>query len=682
MSINLNYLGLAISAPGVTPKSRSFRPPSWPPPKNWVCVEDKDGNPVSRYGDSVIDMTPWVGRTVTFNFGDGPQTQSNGVRIDAANADLLRVLFAWYFWGTRAPRAVATSMNSLKWLRSIIAVCSKEGIKASDLSRFPAVIDKVAASISASAFDVVIGALDRLRDAREVLGFELLDLAGIQRLKTLQPDHEPLQTVYIPPRIWTYIVNRVAECRNDFLSHQKQIEECFAFSVDAYENNGAVEYREKTGKSHRNPFQAIPAVNHYADMTYYGSFADTAQRFGIKDVIEKWSGQITSRRGIVKMTNYFQLVQCAALIDVAAFSLMRVEEASNIRWNCLRWEDDPVNGRIPLIESETTKTDADSNAFWITSPSVEPSIVALQSIARMRLTSAGRWQDGGNPKLITATLEPWSTGRKTTKRVETQPTLKSLAEVFQKFSHLFGLQQLTITEDDLKIARAVCPKLDSERYQVGNLWPLAWHQFRRTGAVNMFASGGISDSSIQLQLKHLNRLMSLYYGRGNTALHLNDNARTLLVNAFYENMGRELASMLTNRYVSPYGEEHKAKLFAPANDGEPVNLVNEGDANHLAKIYRLHQIGGRLTALGACMKSGRCDDADSFSSVASCAGDGDKKPCAHTLFNIERVPANQKRLDAVNHLLSTTQVDTPQYRYLEQEKRGLENYFVYIRKTA
>lgn len=621
-------------------------------------------------------------RIATLNFGDGPKTQLNGVRIDALNADLMRILFVWYFWGGRAPRAVRTSLGLLKRLGSIVAVCSKEGIKASELSRFPAVIDKVAASIAPSTFDIIIGELDRLRDVREFLGFELLDQAGIQRLKALQPDHESLQTIYIPPRIWTHIVNRIAECRNDFLVHQEQIEKCFAFCVDAYKNNGAVEYRERTGKNHRNPFKAIPTVKQYADLTYYGRFAETAQHFGIKDVIEKWSGQITRKRGIQAFSNYFQLLQYAVMIDVAAFTLMRIQEISNIRWNCLRWEDDPVYGRIPLIESETTKTDSDSNALWITSPSIEPSILALQSIARMRLNIAGRWQCGSNPKLITAVLEFWCGGRKASKRAETQPPVKSLASVIQSFPHLFDIQQLTITEDDLKIVRAVCPKLNSEQYQVGKLWPLAWHQFRRTGAVNMFANGGISDSSMQLQMKHLTRLMPLYYGRGNTALHLNENTRTVLVNAFYENMGRELASMHTDRYVSPFGEEYKAKLLAPSNGGEPVNLIKEGDARHLAKIYRLHQIGGRLTAVGACMKGSRCDDGDGFSAVAACAGGVGKNPCAHTLFDVERMPVNQKRLDAVNHLLNITPVDTPRYRSLEQEKRGLENYFVYIQKNA
>ncbi len=682
MNINLSHFGLAIEAPGVAPTSRSFRPPSWPPPRDWVCIEDKDGNPVSRYGDPVWDFTPWVGRTTTFSFGDGAKTHSRGIVIDPDNADLLRRLAVLVIWRQRAGLAFRTTLNTLNRFRKIVTICSEHHILASDLSSYPAVIDKVAQSLAPSTFDNYISELDRLRDARDILGFELLDQAGIQRLKAAQPEHNPEQTECIPPRIWTYIVNRIAECRNDFLVHQEQIEACFAFCVDAYEKNGAQAHRERTGKNHRNPFQVAQyrCAGKQSGIRYYGAFADTALRFGIKEVIERWSGDLTPQRAIGAFANYFQVVQYAALADVAAFTLMRLEEVASIRWNCLRWEDDPVYGRIPLIESETTKTDRDDSALWVTSPSVEPSIRVLQSITRMRLASAGRWHEGENPNLITATLEPWGSTRATTRRAKTKPSLLSLAETVRIFPFLFDLQQISITENDLRIALSVCPTLNTEQFQVGKVWKLKWHQFRRTGAVNMFASGEISDSSIQVQMKHMTRLMSLYYGRGNTALHLNDSARTLLVNCFYENMGRELAEIHTDRFISPHGAEHKARLLSPAN-GEPVNLISVGDANHYAKIYRLHQIGGRLTPLGACMNTGRCDG-DCVTTIGDCAGGDGKAPCATVLFDVKRAAANQKRLDGVNQQLSMTLADTPRYRQLEQEKRGLENYFAYIRQTA
>ena len=249
------------------------------------------------------------------------------------------------------------------------------------------------------------------------------------------------------------------------------------------------------------------------------------------------------------------------------------------------------------------------------------------------------------------------------------------------FQLLFDRQQLTITEDDLKIARAVCPTLNRERFQVGKLWIPAWHQFRRTGSVNMFASGDISDSSVQLQMKHLTRAQPLYYGRGNAALHLNNDVRVLLVNAQYEATARELVAMHTDRYVSPHGDKHKARLLAPANDGDPVNLISEADAKHYEKIFREHRMGGRLTVLGACINNGQCDG-DCVTSVGDCAGGDGKAPCAFVLFDRTRHAFNQKRLEVVRLQMEQTPPYTPLHRHLQQEERGLENYFVYINKAA
>ena len=111
---NLSHFGLIIDAPGVTPTSRSFRPPSWPPPKDWVCIEDKDGNPVSRYGDPVWDFTPWLGKVTTFSFGDGPKARANGVVIDPVNADLLRRLAALLIWRQRAGLVYGTMLATLR----------------------------------------------------------------------------------------------------------------------------------------------------------------------------------------------------------------------------------------------------------------------------------------------------------------------------------------------------------------------------------------------------------------------------------------------------------------------------------------------------------------------------------------------------------------------------------------
>lgn len=681
MHVSLDQLGLALDTPLAVPTSRAYRPPSWPPPRDWVCIEDSEGNAVSRWGDPVWYLWPWTGKNDTFNFGDGPKLNSRSPVIDPANADVLREVVGWRLWGPYGGGSPTILVSGiLTSVRQIIALCSQHKVLASDLSRYPALIEEVARSMAPGNFATVVAELDRLRDARDFLGFELLDQAGILRLTAAQPDHNKEQTEYIPPRIWTYLVMRLKECLDDYLAHEQQIEECFAFCVAAYEENGVKENRIGRVQSKRTPFQNSPRNRSgvRSGITYLGPFTNTAQRFGIKDNLERWGGELAARgRGIAGLSSYLSLIQYAALTDVLSFTLMRVAEGTSIRKNALVWHDDAVYGRIPLIQAETTKTDSDESALWVTSPSVESAIRVMQSVAKMRLSCIGEWTDAGNPYLINHSVEPWSKPKKAEQRL--RPSVPSLASVVTLFPKLLDPQQLTITEDDFKIALAVSPALNRDVFQVGKPWHLAWHQLRRTGAVNMFASGDISDSSMQLQMKHLTRLMPLYYGRGNTSLHLNENTRVLLVNEQYEAMGRQLAAVQTDRFVSPYGEDHKKKLLAPGSE-DPVNLVSEADARIYEKAARQHHVSFRRTVLGGCMKNGPCDG-DCVSSVGDCAGGDGRSPCSNVLFDRNRAEANQIRLDGVVQQLETTPPDTPQYRHLEQEQRGLENYFAYINRT-
>lgn len=139
--------------------------------------------------------------------------------------------------------------------------------------------------------------------------------------------HQGKQTAYIPPRIWNYVVKRVAECTQDYLSHQAQIEECFAFCVNAYVQNDAVEYRERTGRTSANPFQNPPPdyAGVRATITYFGLFVDVAKRFGIKEVLEHWAGAIEDIRAF---TSYLQIVRCAALLEPRKNSLRAVARPS------------------------------------------------------------------------------------------------------------------------------------------------------------------------------------------------------------------------------------------------------------------------------------------------------------------------------------------------------------------
>lgn len=676
-TLSVQQLGLGLETPNTPlPSSPTYRPPSWPPPREWVCIEDSKGNPVSRWGDSIWNLWPWADKNLLLNYGDGAKPAINSVVIDKKNADLFRLAMTWRIWGFRGVKSANTIFNIFKKLKVVFSTCSKHGILATDINRYPNVIEQLAKAIAPSQYSQTITELDSLLGASHLIGFTLLDASSIARLKASQPHHNYKQTVYIPPRIWQYQVKRLKEFIDDYHLHQQKIEECFAFCLEAYLENDFEECHKK-GQNNRKfrPFGGKNRIN--GGPVFYGPFSETAKRFGLDSLLNKWVGDLGGgAQGIGRLSTYLSMASYVGLAYTLNFTLARITEGCSLRYNCLIKHDDPVYGPIPLIQGMSTKTLKDDTALWITSPSVEQAIVTMQSVAKMR-SSFIPLNGSKNIFLMNHAQEPWKGGRKPNLQVKLSSVL-SYANLIATYPLLFEREKILISEDDFKIALSVNPTLDQNIYQIGKPWSFSWHQLRRTGAVNMFSSGEISDSSIQIQLKHLSRLMSLSYGRGHTSINLSEDVRNIIINAQYEAMGRKLAELNSDRFVSPFGESQKDRLLSEAIPLNAVNLISELDANHYERAARNHQINFRRTAIGGCMKNGRCDG-DGFSAVSDCAGSNEKSPCANAIFDRKQELNIKIRLEMVLKQIESTQPDTPRYRHLEQERRGLENFFVFTK---
>ena len=225
MAIALHELSLKVDSPTITEIAANYRPSAWPPGRDWPVVVDKEGAVVSRWGDPVWDLTPWSGKPMKLNFGDG--AAGMGEPMDSGNADLLRIAIGWLIWGPRGYRKVGTIANRFGSVRAVMVLCSQNGISTAALMRFPKVLELLPERIAKSKWDETIAVLHRLYDARESLGFTILDSNALKRLAEFASDHQHVQTPYIPPRIWVYQVGRFRECLEDFLAHRLQIEACF-----------------------------------------------------------------------------------------------------------------------------------------------------------------------------------------------------------------------------------------------------------------------------------------------------------------------------------------------------------------------------------------------------------------------------------------------------------------------
>lgn len=674
--MNLDLLGLQIDSPLAHPKAKNFRPPSWPPPSDWSPIVDAQGVPCCFYSDSSWPLDVWAGKPLKINFGDG---HTKGARIDKANADLLRQCTVWFMWGPRGCRIAATLKDKHTTIKSLFTACSREGIVATELFRFDAAIDKIANSLPPSVFKYLITILHELLDAREHLGFCLLDKDGLARLAKLAPNYKYQQTPYIPPRIYTYQLSRLRTCLEDYAKHQAQIEDCFEFCLNAYSHNyGSIKNAvESNCRSEFSPFQNKKSTK---KIKYEGSFKLTADRFGITELIERWVEPFTGNKGekqITKLSKYLNVVSYAGLAYLINFSLMRIEEGWNLRSDCLVVENDKVFGDIYMLCGETTKTDPDADARWPVSKSVTFALGPMKHIAalRMRCTkersdSAVTSEDEVNPYLISRQSEPWSQGKSKNKSYRIRPATGDYHKLLTAYPRLLDISQITINAEDMRIARLITPSLDLNEFKAGIPWRFSWHQLRRTGAVNMLSSEMVDESSLQLQLKHQYRMMGLYYGRNHPRLRLSEETRVMFLKTMYEEIGRDLRSLASPQFVSPLGQSRKEAI---------VTFINEAEVISLEKAARQGKVGARRINAGFCVNHRPCPYGG-IESIAHCLGGDNGKPgCPDLLVNVNKETNIKLYEKVVDEQLNNVDPESPRHRSLKAEKQAIERFYEVIK---
>lgn len=627
-----NLPGLQINSPFVTKRSTNFRPNTWPPADDFPVVLDNEGRVVSRYADPTWRLWPWAGKALTLSFGDG--SAHKGMILSPQNAALLRQITAWWLWGPNAIQSPLTLRMRHILIKPLFAVCTEQGKLASDLWRYPKVIEEVAGRQSRAHAHHFFSLLHGLWTEHDKLGFVILDEAGLKQLAgLLRSEHEVTQTAYIPPRIWTYQALRLRKCLDDYLGHKDKIEACFLFCLAAYSANGWNDGRAFGRlKQHHKPFEpSIPAGHKKGKRCYYGRFRMTAERFGVDALLDDWV-DFGEQTGITAFSTYFNLVCVAGLAYTLNFSLMRVDEGAQLRVGCYSVEPDHHFGdNICLIGGVSSKTVQDDDARWIVSPSVKVAIDVMSSVAKLRMLAAQHdpqlrlSQDYLQmPPFQCRPHEPWSPARGKTSKA--RRNVRSYASIVELYPKLFDLQQMRITKTDLDLARRMTFGLDPEIFAIGNVWPLAWHQLRRTGACNMLSTGLVSEGALQFQLKHASRAMSRYYGQNHYNLkgRLDGEVQGYYLREMYQAVVREFSALRDEQYVSPYGATRKTQILSP---------ITEKDHKALLKDAENGSISYRPTFLGGCAKPGPPCPLGGISNITGCVGHGSENACEWALID-------------------------------------------------
>jgi len=669
-----NLVGLQIDLPFKNNDAPNFKPDTWPPSNDFPVIVDSFDNVISRYGDTRWDLSPWAGRTLTINFGDGP---GKGKKLSTENSSLLRQIVAWWIWGHDAVQTTANLVHKFEAIKPLLFACSNNGISATELSKFPEVIKDVASYYSSRAAKLITY-LSALTYAKKELGFVILEKDDLKTLSDLLPNISSIQTAYIPVRIWSYQISRLRECLEDYLTYSKEIEECYNFCLDAYAFNAGGNLSDSfIGNKNYSPFNVSKKRNN--NMVYHGEFKIIAKKFGIFKLLERWV-LVNDNFRLSSFSSYLTLVSNIGLAYCLNFSLMRVEEGSRLRANCYEIELDSQGDDIHMLRGVTTKTIEDNDARWIVSPTVKIAVDAMSSVAKLRIKAAKdnpflnlSKEDIDNPLLQSLTHEPWSSRAPKSQQTKLYKKIRSYNDIWTIWPKLFDSKELTITESDMEIANRLTYGLDSSKFFLGNTWPLAWHQLRRTGAVNMLASGMVSEASLQYQLKHANRAMSQYYGKNYYRLKepLNINVQKYYLKEMYESIVRDFKSLQSDHYISPHGKKRKDQL---------ISKISSKDHNQLIKAAKEGSLNYKQTFLGGCANTGPPCPLGGISNISSCMGFGDEKPCRSVILDKTKLTQILQLKEVLNMQMKGVDIESPSYESLKAQLESVERAINVIKK--
>jgi hypothetical protein len=681
----MNNFSLADSPNGIESEIISMNSPnyklgSWPPTDDYPIIVDANGDTVSRFSDSKWKLWPWSHQTLVISFLDN-YPRSGPSLISAPNARVLRLVAAWLIYGPEQVKSAKSLTRKIETLKSLFKIVSRQNILVTELSRFPKVVETIANEMPAGFGPAIIYLLHQLLTHEESIGFCIMDEPTLRRFSALIPEESDSQTAYIPPRIWNYQISRLNEFLSDFLAHKQQIIDCFHFCLESYVTcYGSLEKActsAARGERTLSPF-GNPKRNR-KHIVYVGHFSEVAERYGISRILLKWlvpiGGSLNDKnRGVASLSRFFSMANAVSLAHILNFSLMRVSEAWFLRTDCLEIERDPTFGNIYILKGVTTKTIEDGDARWITSPSVEKSVEVAKCVAELRTLCENsnasvidNISSSSTPYLFMRGQEPWA-GKTGLKIRGIRHSYISYTTCLDYYPNLMDKNELIITQRDMEFARLITPTLNSERVREGEIWPLAWHQLRRTGAVNMQASGLVSDSTIQYQLKHATRAMSLYYGKGYSSLRINQSAKNQFIKTMYEILAKEIHSLLSDRFISPHGQQHKDHI---------LQLVSVSDSKKLQQAAETGQISWRPTLLGGCTKKGFCEYGGIDNIARCCGGDG-RPPCSDALIDKSKRIIINEYLSLIDSRLASTSDPSPYSDALHAQRTAAVNAIRFI----
>jgi hypothetical protein len=352
------------------------------------------------------------------------------------------------------------------------------------------------------------------------------------------------------------------------------------------------------------------------------------------------------------------------------FSGARKEEIDYLPYDCI--ETRKEYGRVDyLLHGATTKLNDGllKPTYWVTSEQGAYAVRIAKRLADVIYRQVGlcpgkERRTDKYPLFVSLTHLPISN---THRPIEGGPLKMMVGKTSRAQETLHARLLPCIEREDFEDLKRIDPHRawSSERkYKVGNRWPIATHQLRRSLALYASSSGLVGLPSLRRQLQHITESMSRYYARGS---QLAKNIIGEEQDHFGVDYQEEQSESQAMAYLAVALFSDESLFGAQGKQIERQKKSKDGlkilkDRDNTIKLVKKGQLAMTDTMLGGCTEVGPCDKR-ALRSITGCIN------CAKAILmprKVHLVVAAQKaRIKALDR-------NTVEYRMEKHELKMLE----------
>jgi hypothetical protein len=552
------------------------------PHGDFIISRTKTGNILSRYRDDCWDLSPYAihSRAHSIIYFKKTIPNEGSVLFDEYKWIMFIIIFIADS-GRSGFLSISTICGHANSVAFLAKYCLAQKISIRDFLKNEKEVRKFfgQATITKRKKERISFIFQYLNKLDKIItGFDLCNEMKINFAKTLKSD-KPKQTVVIPTRILSEIISSCTE----FLRKYSEVEEKFLTLVK--KSNENIAFGRSKGRQKSN----CPGI-----ATLEDDFNTACNKLGLSVYMNK--NNIFDLHGV---SRHLRKIQYACKLLIHLYTGMRDDEVSRLMYDCLHTEK-TVNGRVFRIVGETTKLVGLKKAErWITSPEIEPAIHIAKGISKTIAEGIGI---SDHILFLPVSNLNFSPSSKNSKNL--------LQSGFNDIKN--SIFSILIEESDVKELQKISPSADwlsDPKFQIGAIWPIATHQFRRTLAVYAAQSGLVSLPSLKRQLKHITNEMTLYYAAsssfssslfGNNKMHFRHEFNESKL--YGEGLGYIYNLLLSDQALHGvqgiWLEKHERK-----NDEIHILASRE----NTLKRFKRGELAYADTPLGACLSREACD---------------------------------------------------------------------------